>query len=58
MNTGANLVDATKSCDESVLAGDMTEQLWAGLKKFWFLHGFSSIWTRGLVGKELEGFFC
>lgn len=55
MNTGTNLVDATKIWDESVLAGDMMES-WVSLKKLCFLHGFSSIWTRGLVGKESGGF--
>lgn len=56
MSTGTNLVDATKSCDKSVHAGDVLEKSWDGLKKFCFLHSFRSFWIRG--GKLIRlGFF-
>lgn len=52
MSAGTNLVDATKSCDESIHIGDMLEKSWDGLTKFCSLHGLMSFWLRG--GKSIR----
>lgn len=57
VSAGTNLVDATKSCDDSIHAGNMLGKSWDGLKKFCFLHSFGSFWIRGGKWMRLEFFW-